>query len=74
MADEPVERTSARRKPGRKPHVPPLKKRNLTLTDDQCKLLRMWGHGDMSAGLRWLIEAAAHLVRRVEPRPPRSSG
>lgn len=51
---------------GRKKHVPPLKKRCMNLTDDQCKLLRMWGRGDLSAGLRWLIEAAKHLVRKEE--------
>ena len=35
---------------GRKKHVPPLKKRLVTLTEDQAKLVRMWGRGDLSAG------------------------
>lgn len=49
---------------GRRKHVPPLKKRCVNLTDEQCKLLRMWGRGDLSAGLRWLIAAAAPLIKR----------
>lgn len=59
-----------KRKRGRPPHVPPLRKRCVALTDEQCKLLRLWGHGDMSAGLRWLIQAAAPLVRRRKVDPP----
>lgn len=48
----------------RKRHIPPLKKRNINLTDEQCKLVRSWGRGDLSAGLRWLITAAAPLIKR----------
>lgn len=51
---------------GRKKHVPPLKSRCVSLTDEQVRLLRIWGKGDMSAGLRWLIDAAALLVVRAE--------
>ncbi len=58
---------------GRKPHVPPLKERYVRLTDEQCALLRKWGRGDLSAGLRWLIEQAKHLVGKPEPGPPHSS-
>ena len=50
---------------GRKRSNPPTKKRCVCLTDDQVKLLRMWGRGDVSAGLRWLIDAAKQLVRRT---------
>lgn len=50
---------------GRKAHVPALKKCCLTLTDAQRKLLRKWGRGDMSAGLRWLIEAAQPWVIKL---------
>ncbi len=46
----------------RRKHVPPLKKRLVNLTEDQAKLLRKWGRGDISAGLRWLIDSAASLV------------
>lgn len=67
---------------GRKKLNPPVKQRCIMLTDEQCKLLRMWGRGDLSAGLRWLISAAAPLIRKVEknqsqqvaPEAPRSSG
>ena len=34
------------------------------LTPAQAKLLKTWGGGNASAGLRWLIEAAQTLVRR----------
>jgi hypothetical protein len=50
------------KKLGRRPHNPPLKPHCIQLTEDQAKLLRMWGRGDLSAGLRWLIEAAAPMV------------
>lgn len=49
---------------GRKPHDPPLRKRLVSITDEQARLLRTWGRGDLSAGLRWLIDAAAHVVHR----------
>lgn len=55
---------------GRKAHVPPLKRRVLTLTEDQAKLLRMWGKGDMSAGLRWLINQAAQVVYKPKDDQP----
>lgn len=51
---------------GRKRHVPPLKKRYVGITEEQEKLLRMWGKGDVSAGLRWLINTAAPLIKRVD--------
>ena len=54
---------------GRRRHVPPLKKRCVTITDEQARLLRMWGRGDLSAGLRWLVDAAAPLVTRPQPPP-----
>jgi hypothetical protein len=57
---------------GRKRHVPPLKPHYVALTEDQAKLLRMWGRGDLSAGLRWLVEVAELLVRRAETNPPRT--
>lgn len=49
---------------GRKAHYPPLKKRRIGLTDAQMALLRKWGRGDAAAGLRWLITAAAPLIKR----------
>lgn len=51
---------------GRRRHVPPLKKRLVGMTDAQAALLRKWGRGDLSAGLRWLVDAAAVLVRRKD--------
>lgn len=60
-----------RKKPpgsGRKKHDPPLRKRCVNLTEDQERLLRMWGRGDLSAGLRWLIEASAPMVIKPEDK------
>jgi hypothetical protein len=51
---------------GRKRHIPPLKKTCVTLTEEQTKLLRMWGKGDLSAGLRWLIRVTAPMIYRAE--------
>jgi hypothetical protein len=51
---------------GRKPHNPPLKKRCVCVTDAQAKLLRMYGRGDLSAGLRWLVDVTAGKVRRLQ--------
>ncbi len=39
-----------------------MKRRCVMLTDDQVKLLRKWGKGDVSAGLRWLINQASTMV------------
>lgn len=56
----------------RRRNYPPTKARCVYLTDEQVKLLRMYGRGDVSAGLRWLIDAAAPMV--VKPLPPHNSG
>ena len=55
---------------GRRRNDPPTRKVSLSLTDEQVKLLRMWGRGDVSAGLRWLIDAAVPHVRRSSFPPP----
>ncbi len=64
---------------GRKPHFPPLKKRIVVITDEQARLLRMWGKGSLSAGLRWMIDQVKEMVykpREEQPPPggPHSSG
>lgn len=51
---------------GRKRHVPPLRRHSMNVTDEQVALLRKYGRGDMSAGLRWLIEVTRHMMRKVE--------
>lgn len=51
---------------GRKRNNPPCKVRCVYITEAHVKLLRMWGRGDVSAGLRWLIENASLLVRKHE--------
>ncbi len=56
---------------GRKRHVPPLKEYHVGLTEEQARLVRMWGRGDLSAGLRWLVTAAAPMIcRRDEIESP----
>lgn len=59
---------------GRKAHVPPLKKKRVNMTDEQAKLLMKWGRGDLSAGLRWLIEEAKRWVHKPGPDDLRNSG
>ncbi len=61
-------RGGTRKGAGRPPHDPPLKLHGFRLTDAQMKLLRMWGKGDASAGLRWLIEASKGLIVRAEDK------
>jgi hypothetical protein len=53
---------------GRKRNDPPTKAHCLSITEEQAKLLRRWGKGDMSAGLRWLIDMGLLLI--IPPRPP----
>lgn len=53
---------------GRKPSNPPRRDVKLYITEEQVKLLRKWGRGDASAGLRWLIDTAALLVTRPEQK------
>ena len=60
---------------GRKRHVPPLKEYHIGLTEEQAKLVRMWGRGDLSAGLRWVISTSALMIRhKDELDSPHSSG
>lgn len=47
---------------GRKPTKGPTVRYALDVSHRHAELLRAWGGGDMSAGLRWLIDAAAPLV------------
>lgn len=58
-------RGSKRAGPGRPRNDPPTKPRKFHLTDEQIKLLRLWGRGDASAGLRWLIDTAKHMIVRI---------
>lgn len=59
---------------GRKKHNPPLHKYHITMTEEQARLLRMWGRGDLCAGLRWLIDVAAPLVHKPVTDDPHSNG
>lgn len=62
-----VERRGGKRSgAGRPKHIPPLKEITVSLTDAQIKLLRMWGRGCVSEGLRWLINTASPLILHPE--------
>ena len=50
---------------GRKPRSDPLALYSVRISRAQVKLLRAWGGGDLSAGIRWLIDAAAPVVKRT---------
>lgn len=56
---------------GRKRNDPPTRAHHVTMTDAQATLLRKWGRGDLSAGLRWLVDAAELLVRRADGGLPK---
>lgn len=68
-----MEKRKRRAGAGRKPLVPPRHTYQVRLTLEQAMLLIRWGGGDLSAGLRWLVDAAAPLIRQAVQRPPRSN-
>lgn len=45
-----------RKNSGRKKIDEPLKVRAVRLSDEDVAILKSWGHGDMSKGIRGLIE------------------
>ena len=44
---------------------------SVRISHKHAELLKTWGGGDLSAGLRWLVDASAQLVVRVEYGVPR---
>lgn len=48
---------------GRKKRSDPIATYSINITIEQAKVLKDWGNGDMSAGMRWLIEASILFVR-----------
>lgn len=54
----------SRRGAGRKRAADVLVTYNVHITCAQAELLKKWGGGDVSAGLRWLIDAAELWVRK----------
>lgn len=59
-------RGGKRKGAGRKPlYDTPLIEMTILVTDEHAKLLRRYGRGNLSAGIRWLIEASAPLIRKV---------
>ena len=39
---------------------------SVRITPEQVELLKLWGGGDISAGLRWLMSVAAIFVQQRE--------
>ena len=62
MKEKGKGRGGARPGSGPKRRSGPFAKRVVLLTDKQVEELKKWGGGDMSVGLRWLIDHAAPLV------------
>jgi hypothetical protein len=59
-----IGRGGARAGAGRKRISDPLSTYALRVSARQAALLKLWGGGDASAGLRWLVDAVEHLVVR----------
>jgi hypothetical protein len=51
---------------GRKKERPETLTYTFRLTPAQTALLKLWGGGNASAGLRWLMNVVAPLVRKAE--------
>ena len=50
---------------GRKPSGRARLTYSILITPHQAELLKTWGGGCLSAGLRWLVGAAEIIVRKV---------
>ena len=48
---------------GRKRKGDPLVTYSVHITTQQADLLRRWGGDDLSAGLRWLVDAAKAFIK-----------
>lgn len=64
----------SRKGAGRRADDPPTRQRCIRLSEEHVKLLRMWGRGDLTAGIRWLIEVAAPLVHKKKKEEKRVDG
>lgn len=67
MSGKYVERRGGRRVgSGRKKSTDPIVTYHVHITSAQASLLKKWGAGDISAGLRWLVEAASVLIQKIK--------
>lgn len=62
---EYVERRGGRRVGAGRKRKAVLATYSVDMTAEQAALLKAWGNGDISAGLRWLIDVAEIFVRRA---------
>lgn len=51
---------------GRKRNDPPTNRCCVYISDQHAALLRKWGRGNLSDGLRWLIDAAELFVMKPD--------
>lgn len=65
MADYVERRGGRRAGAGRKPHPEPLLVYTVKMTTAHAALLKKWGGGNASAGIRWLIDAANVLIKEA---------
>lgn len=49
---------------GRKKSTDPITTYNIHITIAQANLLKLWGGGNISQGLRWLIDTSKPLVSK----------
>ncbi len=56
---------------GRKRNNPPTIPQTIYLTEEEIRLVLLWGKGSISSGLRWLIAEASKVI--VKPDPPHSN-
>ena len=57
-------RGGKRKGSGRKKSTDPIVTYSVRITISQAESLKTWGGGDLSAGLRWLIDSSEILIRR----------
>ena len=63
---EYIERRGGKRAgAGRKKHNP-IVTYNVHITAAHASLLKEWGGGNISAGLRWLVDAASILIHKIK--------
>ena len=63
---EYIERRGGRRAGAGRKKKAPLIDYSVHITAAHASLLKEWGGGDISAGLRWLIDASSIFVQKIK--------
>jgi hypothetical protein len=69
-----IERRGGKREGAGRPRGEPSMICTFYLTKSQIDLLKKWGGGNASAGLRWLIDQASKMIHLPDETPPHSNG